>query len=77
MRDRPEISGSHHQINMVQHSSWLPRPSSTDERASGYRVVSSTENTTRNGIGWKLRPVSELRASAGVYLPFHINVYSS
>ncbi|KAF8559747.1 P-loop containing nucleoside triphosphate hydrolase protein [Imleria badia] len=45
---------------MEQNYSQLPRPAGPDERASGYRVAPSAENTTRNGFGWRLRPVSEL-----------------
>ncbi|KAG8217688.1 hypothetical protein J3R82DRAFT_5841 [Butyriboletus roseoflavus] len=58
--DHLEVSGLHHPINLDQHSSRLPRPASPDERTPQYHVVSRNENTTRNGFGWRLRPVSEL-----------------
>ncbi|KAI9571366.1 DEAD-domain-containing protein [Boletus coccyginus] len=52
--------GSHQPINLDQYPSRLPRPTSQDERVPGYHVAPSTGNTTRNGFGWRLRPVSEL-----------------
>lgn len=64
---RSEMLGSHQPINLDQYPSRLPRPTSQDERVPGYHVVPSTGNTTRNGFGWRLRPVSELRASARIY----------
>ena len=58
---------SHHPINMDQQSSQLPHPANPKECGSGYHVAPSVENTTRNGFGWRLRPVSELRRSTRMY----------
>lgn len=54
-----ETPRSHHSADVQQHSSWKPQPTKEYENAAD---VSSRENVTRNRFGWKLRPVSELRA---------------
>ncbi|KAG6376315.1 DEAD-domain-containing protein [Boletus reticuloceps] len=58
--DRTDQPGSHYPINLDQYSPQLPDPPSPDERAHGFRTAFDTQNTTRNGFGWRLRPVSEL-----------------
>lgn len=73
--DRSEMSGLHHPIDSDQRSSRLPR-STPDEHIPECHVASRSENTTRNEFGWRLRPVSELRALTRVYCSFLINCRS-
>ncbi|KAF8447766.1 P-loop containing nucleoside triphosphate hydrolase protein [Boletus edulis BED1] len=54
------MPGSHYPTNLDQYSPQLPDPPSPDERVHGFRTAFDTQNTTRNGFGWRLRPVSEL-----------------
>lgn len=74
--DSLEMSQLHHPINLDRYSSRLPRPTSPDERTPECHIASRSDNTTRNGFGWRLRPVSELRASTSIYYSFLINCRS-
>ncbi|KAG9318654.1 putative ATP-dependent DNA helicase MER3 [Chiua virens] len=58
--DRSEMPGSCRPTVSDQPSSWVPRPTSPDERSLEDHAAAISGNTTRNGFGWRLRPVSEL-----------------
>lgn len=67
---RSEEPGLHHPIILDQYPSQLPNSTSRGECAPEYHVASGSGNIAQNGFGWRLRPVSELRASKRMHCPF-------
>lgn len=71
---RSGMSGLHHPIRVDQYPSQLSSPIGPGGCAPEFHVASGSGATVRNGFGWRLRPVSELRASEGCITLSSLNV---